>query len=390
MLKDGLWLHLPEAPYFNQRRLGSSDITRLYLRKEGFWWSSFLNPSYVPESRGALTYGRGFHKITLEGVRAYEAEFAIMPDKDTLRAEHGDKFCVTVKELLEALEKRGSNPKANAGKPFLIEYARTRAPDLVIWDKVVEDWQAKNEGKQGLSLAEDREIRIMADCIHNHPEMGELFKFNSTNIPIAEVSVLYHDEHGIPRRNRIDLMLPTVNMNLKSLGNVGGQALKFAVGEHLARLGYHIGLADEHVARHWAYKFIREGKVYDGLPADERTPEHDELYRLEVEWLKRFPTEAPRWDNVLGFVQKPDAKNGHAPIFFPWWEDRGSDLHMRGIRCRRQAIQLYRECIAKFPEGEPWTRVERVHTAEEGAVNRVILPHWIGGDEEMPDEDSDL
>lgn len=386
-LKDGIWLHLPEAPYFAEHRLGSSDITKLFLQKEGYWWSSRMNPGYVDPPRGALTYGRGLHAALLEGIPAYEQRFATMPDKDTLAAQHKDKFCVTVKDIMEALEKRDFNPKGNQGKDWLIEYASTRAADLVIWDKVVADWKKTAGGRQGLSVAEDREIRIMADVVHNHPEMAELFKFSDSHIPLPEISILYHDEHGIPRRNRIDLMLPSVNINLKSLGNVGGKKLAFAAGEHLAQRAYHVGLADENVARIMAYRFITQGKIFDGTPDDERTEESDAQFKREVTWLNRFPKEAPNWSNCLAFFQKPDSKAGHAPIFFPWWEDRGSELHLRGVRCRLEAIQTYRTCMALFGPDKPWTRVEPVHTAEEGAKMRVFVPHWVGGDDHVAGEE---
>lgn len=379
-LKDGVYLGLGEAEYFAERRLGSTDLCKLYLQKEGWYWSSFYNEAKVQEEdAGARVFGRALHCRLLEGEDAYQARFSKIPDKAVEAQRHGDKFCVTVKDICEALEKRGMNPKATSGKDYLIDYCRTRAPDLVIWDALLETWGKQNVGRGGVTEAEDGYLKIMVDAVRGHKEIGQLFAFGPSHVPLPEVSILWHDEHGIPRRARLDQMLPQTTIDLKALANVGGRPLAFATGEALAKWAYHVQLSDHYVARHVAYRFLAagEGNLFGGTP-EERA------------WILRFPAEAPNFDYAWIYYQRPDVKRGLAPIVFPWGEDRGSELHLRGIRCRREAIQTYRRCMAEFGPNVPWTRVEPLHTTTETAKHRVFVPHYVGGDEWVAGEEEDI
>lgn len=403
MLADGVWLNLPEETYFAQKgRRGSTDWCRLYLQKEGWWWSSDLNPDKVEQSDESRGFGKALHARGLEGENAYRERFAVVPDREEERARHGAKFCVTVDDIVNALAARDFHPSTAGGKAKLIEYCKTRAPDLVIWDSMVEKFKAANKGKTMVSTVEDRQLAIMVDAMRNHPEIGALFQYDESNVPLAEVSILWHDEWGIPRRARLDQMQPQTTIDVKAMSNVGGRPLAFAVGEHLAKYAYHVQMADHHIARNVAYRFITEGKVFDGFDYKDEAFTEDqrkaaaEKFKREAAWIKRFPAEAPSWDYAWIFYQRPDAKDGRAPVVFPWAEDYwdGTDsgqgeLHLRGIRCRRQAIETYRRCMNEFGPNKPWTRVEPVHTTTDGAPNRVFVPPYVGGDEFVAGEAED-
>ena len=391
-LHDGVWLNLSDEAYFGQEeRLGSTDLCNLFLKREGWWWQSHYNAAAEQDRNVALGFGKALHKAVLEGERAFREAVAVAPDKVLLRAQHGDRFCVTVKDIVTALEARGMHPKANQPKDWFIEYCRQRAPDLVIWDSVVAAAERAAAGKILITEAERRDIEMMAAIVHNHQEVGPLFDYGPSNKPLAEVSMLWTDEHGLRRRVRLDLLLPQNIIDLKSIGNVGNRKLPFYAGEHVASLAYHVQMADHLLARRWMLRFIQDGRVFDGHPEDLRSKESAERFEDQLAWLKRFPTEAPNSDYAWIFVQKPDAKNGHAPIVFPWGEDLGGELHLRGIRCRREAIATYRRCMEQFGPHEPWVRVEPLHTTREGrGMARVFLPAWIGGDEALPDEMDDV
>lgn len=405
LLPDGVFLNLPEDIYFAQPRLGSTDMSRLYLNEEGWWWKSALNPDRVDsEDNSAKEFGKGLHALVLEGDDAFAERVAIYPDKNELSKLHGELFCVTLKDILTQLEKRGFNPKANAGKPFLISYASSRAPELIMWDTLDAEWERVNKGKIKVTAAEDRQLRIMTEAVRNHPQVGPLFQYGAEHVPLSEVTIFWHDEQGNARRGRLDQMLPQTTCDVKTLQNVAGRPLKYAAGEHMAKLGYHVQMADHHIARKYAYRFISEGKVFDGAevaPAEDRTFEEHarstDKFRRELAWIKRFPTEAPNWDYAWLFYQKPDAKAGMAPIIFPWAEDYWdgeshgtAELHMRGLRGWIKAMQTYKRCMLQFGPDKPWTRVEPVHTSVEGAKNRVYYPPWTGGDEAIPGEEEYL
>lgn len=372
LLPDGVYLGLDEKIYFAQERLGTTDESKLFLTKEGFWWSSDdLNPDREAEAddNTARIFGRALHALVLEGKPAYEERFAIIPTKAETRTKAGDdptfgsRYCETVGDMETALEKRGMNPK-RMKKDALIAYCQSRAPDLVIWDVFEAEWRAANQGKAPVTGPEHRQLMIMADAVWNHPDVGPLFQFGPDHVPLSEVSILWSDEHGLRHRARLDAMLPETTIDVKTLANIGMRPLSFAAGDHVVKMGYHVQMASQHLARKHAYRFIQQGKVYGG----------SELQRT---WLARFPREAPNWDYAWLFYQKPDAKKGMAPIILPWGEDYGSELHMDGVRARREAIETYRRCMAQFGPDIPWTRVEPLHTTREGAPNRIFLPAHV-------------
>jgi hypothetical protein len=377
LLPEGVYLHLPEEQYFPQGR-GSTDWAKLHRYGEGWWWQSDLNPEREePEptklSQAAKRFGHGLHKRVNEGDAAYDGAFKVMPSK---RDYPG--LCCTADEVRAELERAGLTPKKSASKGDLLDLAQEHLPQLPLWDEIMATFSASLGLKTPMSASDDRAIKLMTGALRADPEIGPLFQFSSGNIPITEISVLYTDEFGIRRRARLDLMIPRATADLKTLaGSVAGKPLQFGVGEVVAKFGYHVQMADHHLARRRAYRFIREGKVH-GATAE------------ELAWLQRFPTEAENWGYAWIFYQKPDAVEGKAPIIFPWWEDYGDDLHRRGLRCLHDGIQTYRRCMTTFGPDKPWTRVEPLHVTTEGSPDRVFVPHWIGGDTPLPDEEEQL
>lgn len=377
-LPDGVFLGLEEKIYFGQKgRLGSTDLAKLHTRGVGWWWSSEYNPDFVPEAEDAKsrTFGKALHALILEGEEALNSRFSLIPSKDEMRAKHGDLFCVTVGDIEKVLESRGMNPK-KMRKDEIIAYARSRAPDLQVWDTVEAEWAKANVGKLGITAAERRQLEVMERSIRGHHEMGALFETTPDNVPISEVSILWTDEHGLKRRARLDALLPKYTIDLKTLTNVGQRPLQFAAGEHVAKWAYHCQMADHHDARRRAYRMILAGQVSGGTVAERK-------------WLSLFPEHAVNWAYAWLLYQRPDAKAGQAPIVLPWAEDYGSQLHMDGIRARRRAIDLYRRSVAQFGLDKPWTRIEPVHSTAEGSVHRVFLPSWIA-EEAIIGEDDEL
>lgn len=369
LLPDGVYLHLPEEQYFPQG-MGSTGWCKLYLRREGWWWSSDLNPDHVDKPNEAKDFGHGFHKRVGEGDAAYDACFVAAPDKKAIPG-----LCITAEDVRAELLKHGLSPKKSATKGELIDLAHDRLPDLPIWADIWNEFAKGLNGRTALSPQDDRAVRVMTDLLRADPEIGPLLRFSHDHMPIAEISVIYTDEFGIRRRARLDLMLPSGTIDFKTMmGNFTGKPLAFSVPEIVAKMAYHVQMADHHIARRRAYRFIAEGKVYGASDA-------------EVAWLKRFPGEAPHWGYAWIFHQKPDAVEGKAPVVFPWWENFGDDLHRRGLRCLYEAIATYRRCMAEFGPDRPWTRVEPLHVSTEGSPDRVFIPHWIGGDQPLPDEE---
>jgi hypothetical protein len=371
LLPDGLYLHLDENEYFAQRRLGSSDIIKLFQQREGWWWSSHLNVRKIDKPKDELNFGKALHAAVLEGVDAYASRFAVAPDKSDFK-----DLCVTVEEIKKALTEAGVSFTSKDAKPALVAAAREQAPHIPVWEAITADFEEDclARGVDAITANEDWQVRMMAELVHTHGEIGPLFAFGPEHIPLAEVSILWTTDDGIRRRGRLDGMLPRATGDLKTLGNWSGRPLSFEAGKIANDRGLDIQMADHHVARRKAYEFIQAGQVHGATPT-------------ELAWLKRFPTEAPHWGYFWIFYQKPDDVNGRAPVIFPWWEDYGDDLHRFGHRKVHSALETYRRCMAEHGPTVPWTRVERLHVTTEGNADRVFVPHYIAFDKVAPDEE---
>ena len=369
-LQDGLYLHLPEETYFSQGRMGSSDWAKLFLHKEGWWWASDFNPQRVDSTTRAKDFGSALHANVLEGESVFLERYAQAPSKGDYPG-----LCVTSDDIRERLEGEGFQPKKSATKTELREMVTMMLPEVPVWDAILAAFEASIGDRCALPADDYRSVQIMADSLRAHPEIGPLLQFTPEHIPLAEISVLYHDEHGIACRDRIDLMIPQCNVDLKSiLGSFSGKELKFAVPEQLVRYAYFTQIATHHRARKWAYRYIIEGKVHGATDA-------------EMAWLKRFPAEAPDWGYLHLFVSKPDAKEGKAPISFPWWHDYGDELHRLGLRALAEAQGTYRRCMAEWGPDKPWTRSEPLHVTDENSPDRVFMPHWTPALSILPNEE---
>lgn len=361
-LPDGVYLGLPEEEYFDQPRLGSSDFATLYSKREGWWWQSRNNPHLEPRSSKATEFGSALHKLLLEGPAAYRDAFAVAPDQKKFPG-----VLVSVADLCSALAAGGVEHNPKSRKHDLVQLAVAYL-DAPVWDHILAAFERKARGRQVISAAEDFALQTMRNAALEDPDMSVVV--NASELQrLTEVSVLWTSEQGLPMRFRFDCMLPSWNVDLKSIGNIRKE-LDYAVGDAVATYHLDVQLALSFEARQAAYALIRAGSLHGGTD-DQRA------------FLSQFPDRAPlrspdgavQWHWLWMFYQKPDDK-GDAPVIFPVRVFHGDERHRIGWRKAEIAKAFYLEAVGRFGLDRPWTRVDPMHDANHTGERRVKFPPW--------------
>lgn len=396
-LPDGVYLDLDEKDYFAQDRLGSSDLMKLWRFKEGWWWQSRNNPDREGQTT-AQNYGSALHAIMLEGIRPYEARFRVAPDP----GDYDGPILATIPQIKDALREEGVDLKGTSSYVLdnWLDAAAVHIPHMTCWEAVKRDFNRsliKPDGKTlypFVSAAEDRMLRYMREVALESEEIRAILGFDQEVPVLAEVSVFWTDGHGLKRRARFDKPLPTMTVDLKSVGNWSGRDLKHALGDRVLTECYDLQLADQHVARQRMCAMLAEGEyLLSGGTIEERA------------WLLAIARRAPRWHWAWLFYQKPEP-SGRAPILFPWVEAWRGPFHLSGYRKAYAAIETYLAALDRFGLGDipnalgkpsrPWSRVEPTHYTIDTAnmpkdAPTIGLPYnnW-GGDDPVPGEEDAL
>lgn len=362
-LPDGLHLNLPDEQYFALDALGSTDIVRLFQNGAGWWWSSRHNPAYRRSTTRPLNFGSALHALILEGGRQFEERFAVEPDPRDFPG-----LLKSAPDIQRHLAEMGLKAPSKLSKPELVEFVMQHDPRAQVWDDILGRFEAMiapsddgTPGRQAVSADENRALRIMAEMVMEDPETAGLFEHTADSLPLAEVSVIYTTAEGIRRRARLDLLTPATTIDLKTIDAWDGKPLDVVIGEAIPKRGYDAQRADYDTAREEAYQAIVEGRVY-GATAD------------ELAWLQRFPDEAPNWNWLWLFYQKPDAVAGKAPILFPLEDQADSLFHQRGRAKVAQALRTYQECVAEFGLDRPWRTKARTHFTDRQVAEQVAGP----------------
>lgn len=379
VLKDGVYIGLAEEEYFRQPCLGSTDLAKLYQVGRGWWWQSRHNPANESEPTKSMTFGRAVHARLLEGAEAFARRFAIEPDPASIEG-----LIRTVDELKSALQERGAPPPpAKARKSDLLEYARLYLQGVPVWDLILDEWAQANQGKEAITRAEADELELMASLAAQEPNMVAVMA-QEEGVQLAELSVLWTLPDGVRCRYRFDALVPSGNVDLKSVGNAIG-SFKEAVGRQIRTYALDVQLAQSFEARKAAYELIQKRAIFGGT-------------KEQRAWLRRFPTHAPLnagtepgWSWLWVFYQRPDPKAGRAPTILPLVVPYGDDLHRDGYRKAQLGLERYREAVRLFGLDKPWTELLPVH-AVSGNHSAVLQlpPDWGAPAMRAPGEDQAL
>jgi len=331
-LPDGVYIGLSEDRYFEQDRLGSSDLKLLHEDPASWWYSSRLNENRAERDHSEeMDFGSALHALVLEGEDAYQRRCRIRPE-------------------FYPDSKTGELKKWHGGAAFCKE------------------WAEANEGPGVLILTEDadRRVRHMADLILNHPELGAPMRGG-----LSEVSVFWTAIDGTKLRARFDKLLPHFVCDLKTFG---GDAKGRTVKEQCLNLVVQRSMDVQRFlyfqARQQMLPLIEAGQLSGGN-------EH------ERDWIKRAAAiEDWRWCWV--FYRRRDDKRPYAPVVKPILRSHFDVTFESGRRKVEVALQNFATFRERYG-AVPWAVIEPTEEPEDHE-----FPHWINDVHEpvtFPDEE---
>ena len=214
-LPDGVYLNLPDADYFSQPRLGSTDIKALRMDPVRWWWKSDNNPlnDLTDEQSKDMQIGSAFHALALEGTQAFESRYYAAPNKEDYPG-----VVITIADITARLVEIGQKP-ISKNKGELITQLSTFDPGTPIWEKILEGFAG--DKRQQLAPTDYAEIILAARELHQNPHFQMFYEYG-----IPELSIFWTDGEGedaVLRRGRLDMLKPNGIEDLKSITIIDGE-----------------------------------------------------------------------------------------------------------------------------------------------------------------------
>ncbi len=307
------------------------------------WAKSWLNPNREEKSADHLTVGKAYHAMILEGPKAYESRFYVMPSK----AEHPDAL-EAVAEIKAAIEKCGAKPISKADAPDLGEgktrpakkedwEAQLAALDrtVPIWGRIVAKAEKAANGRALITPDDDRRIRVAARMIKQDPELLKAF---SGGWP--EVTLIWRDERqGVLCKARIDYLKFKAAVDLKSFENRQERSVRNSIIRAIAEYRYSLQPAHYLEGIDIVRKLVRK----HGASVIHYHGEDSEAAEAAQAWAFRWASyDGPvRW--LWVFQQK-----GDAPVTRGLYHPLGGTIHaiaqgmiIDGLRRFREAVEIY-------------------------------------------------
>lgn len=294
--QPGIYFGMPEEEYHAVPALSASGLKKLSASSMDFWANSWMNLDREERESAFLDYGKAVHAFVLEGEQAYLSRYALELDSndfenvitsseeikaairkfstmapvqpkgttkqalidqlDDLGRKYAEKVNLegTVPQLRERIAVfKESQPVAPvtrvteegpdgeqttrpAQKADFIAQLLDLNPDAKIWDHMIEQHLASNEGKSLISAKDDYRIRLAARMILAHREIGPLFSDGH-----AEVSIFWFcPSTGVPMKARLDWLTLADIVDLKTFSNKNGVVVDRAIERAIANYRYNV------------------------------------------------------------------------------------------------------------------------------------------------------
>lgn len=343
-LPDGIYFSLPEDQYHALPRLSASGIKTLLVSPLQFYMESWMNPEREEsDDTAARKLGRAYHKLILEGDDAFDAGYAVAPEKSDFPDALDGAAALKEKCADLGLKKTGTIPE-------LCERIAYADPAVELWPVIKAAAMEEAAGREVLTRSQWQEIQRMRYVLQHMPTVRSGFTGG-----YPEVSILWTDTMtGVRLKARMDYLKPrgTVAgiLDLKTFANVMEKPMELAAATEIQRNRYHVQppvyfAAWEAGAAMWRERGAEAVTVCAG-------PEPSEAWLTEV-----FEARRPQFHFVF-------AKTGRVPDVvvreFAEFETYGGNTlqpteYFRGARTQfRRGVALFRRYMRDVGPDAPW------------------------------------
>ena len=338
--KPGVYFDMSFADYLADPSLSASGIKDLLIAPETFYERSPMNPGHERKDTKDLTNGSAYHARVLEGLEAFNAEYAIMPaEEDYPKALKGVK---ALKAACKDLELKQSGTIEE-----LSERLVEKDPTIQTWHHVLTAFETQNQGKTFISKEWGQRIEAKAQLLHAHPEVRKAITGG-----YPEVSIFWRDpETGVPMKARIDYLKIKAQMDLKSFTNMNRVPVDLAIARAVANNRYHVQAVVHAEGVEQAKKLIRNGAVF-GEPS--HIPPN--------EWMRTF-VDTPPHAFIFLFLEKTDVPSIRLKEFPRFNAPSGPGSRTEslawetGLGAFRIGLNRYKDCMERFGPNTPWIEV---------------------------------
>lgn len=319
-----------EDEYHAIPALSNSGVKQILCSTMNFWAStSWLNPEWEEEESKFMDLGKAYHTRIVEGKETFYSRYApaLVPDDfpSALR---------TAEDLRNALP---DGVKKGGNKTELAARILDHIPDAQIWDLMVEEYQAKHEGKEFLSQNLIKKIEIAAAMIEKHPVLCKAF---SGGYP--EVSIVWNcRDTGVPMKARLDYLKRQAIVDLKTFSNPFNKPVDRAIAYAVASYKLHIQVAVYHEAVEEAKRMLNEAEV-----AGVKAMQSILFGEFDPYWIGQFAN-SEQHEFLFVFQQ-----TGIAPVARGWKFPRHLTYDIGKIAVA-EAKRRFKEKLEKFGK-DPW------------------------------------
>ena len=298
--------------YFTSPGLSNSAMKDLSVSPYRYWYH-WLNPDRPerPETP-EMTFGSALHCKVLEPEQ-FTARYAPALDASLI-----DGCLVTVQDLRTWADSHGFKLKGSL-KADLIAQVQAATPDVPIFDVLQAQHAVETEGKKILKQTDWARVLSCAAALQREPKFTELMRCGEAEYPMFATD----PELGVPLKARMDLVSPSLTLDVKTFGQQRGTSIDKTVTNAIWYESYYI--------QAYLYSFIRSlqpGFAKPGIAAL-----------------------APPF--VLAFVESEEPHEVRLRVLRP---KAGGEVNMLWERARikvRGLIRLYAHYWEKFGEA-PW------------------------------------
>lgn len=360
---EGIFFGMSDDEYHAIPALSNSGIKAIASSPMRFWATSrWLNPSYDEWRReqeekrkkdGAEHFdeGHAYECRIFEGRQAFAERFAVRLDKKDY-----PNALVTIADM-EAAAPDGV--KLN-GKSKGEKWTHLKSLDgtLELWDEIVEDHAAANEGKCLISAFTYRQMEIAAAMIEKDPEIGPIVRTGQPQVVLCWIC----PTTGVPMKAKLDLMKVKMIADLKTI-KASDMSIERAIAMEIAKRKYAIQPSVYGEGAREVRRIVRErgaSAVYHW--DDEFEPGRDSE---RVPWALKWAQHQKRDEFLFIFQQK-----GLAPIarglFWPFGGTHAMLVNDMILAMKRK-VRKFAETFAT----DPWVDVRPIYDlADED------LPPW--------------
>lgn len=246
----GIYADIPEAKYHALPYMSNSMLKVLDQDALEFWYRSWLNPERPEQTTSsAMDLGSALDAALLEPER-FAKEWRIAPDI----ADY-ENVIRSVEDAKSWLDFNGLKKTGN--KPELLQRIRDESSSVVIWDDVVEAFNAGREAGEYHEIKKDdlSEIELMVARLRNNADVAAAMAGM-----VSQVTLLW-EEDGVQCKARLDGLKPSLIMDLKSFSVKGSKSISRTVADAIVYEKYNIQWVWYRRGLERVKEAIREGKA---------------------------------------------------------------------------------------------------------------------------------